>query len=233
MAKFPATGVWFPGPINTLNSSSFTFQQDFAGNPYFMGSTPGKIFFLGPNEAQNWAAPGTNLYDGAYQIVQLDSGATAANATNGLAAYFRLDSGPTQGAQPEQDYNIPTVTTEDIVTQVGGSLALFAGVFINPATLNGVANGPTPGNYCVIWVGAGRALVQYGGTMPNSPVVLGDNIEAGGHAYNSANGYGTFIDRSGSATAPTGNAVGKAVTPESLQNTGLIYVPGVITRSPF
>ncbi len=233
MARFPATGVWFPGPINTLNSPSPTFQTDFAGNPYYMGTTPGKIFFLGPQEVNNFAAPGTQLYDGAYQVVQLDSGATAANATNGLAAFFRLDSGPTQGANPESDYNIPTVTTEDIVTQIGGSLALFAGVFINPATLAGVANGPTPGNYCVIWVGAGRALINYGGTQPNSPVALGDNIEAGGHNYNSANAYGSFIDRSASTTAPTGNAVGKAASVEFPNNTGLLYIPEVITRTPF
>ncbi len=162
MARISTPGIWLPGPLNTLNSSSPTGQADIAGNPYFMGLNPGKMIVLGPNEAQSAAAAGTTLYDGAYQAVLLDSGATAAYATQGYAAFFRLDSGATQGALPETAYNVPTVTTGDQANTLGSG-SFYAGVFINPATLpSGIANGPTPGNYTMLFVGAGRAQVAVG-----------------------------------------------------------------------
>jgi hypothetical protein len=162
MAKLTTPGIWLPGPLNTVNSTSPTGQADIAGNPYYMGMNPGKIIVLGQGEAQSAAAPGTTLYDGTYQVVQLDSSATAALATQGYAAYIRLDSGATQGALPESAYNTPVVTTGDVANTLGLN-GFFAGVFINPATLpGGLANGPTPGNYTVIFVGAGRAQVAVG-----------------------------------------------------------------------
>lgn len=150
MPNVPTIGVFIPGYLNTCNSSSASGQGDVYGNVYPSGLTPGKVIELGASEARGLAAPGTTLYDGAYQWIQLDSGATAANATNGLAAYIKIPATP---------YETPTVTTAD---QATATTNLLAGVFINPATVNGVANGPTPGNWCFIFVGAGRATVQYG-----------------------------------------------------------------------
>ena len=85
MARLTTPGIWLPGPLNTINSSSSTAQADIAGNPFYMGLSPGKLVVLSTQEAQNVAAAGTlvsgsTLYDGAYQYVQLDSGATAAYA---------------------------------------------------------------------------------------------------------------------------------------------------------
>lgn len=175
MANVPTIGVFLPSFLNACNSPGPTGQTDAYGLTYPSGLNPGKVIELGPNEAQGLAAPGTNLYDGAYQWVLLDSGATAANATVGLAAYIRLDSGAVQGALPETAYNAPSVTTSDAATSSG----IFAGVFLNPATLNGQANGPTPGNWTMLFVGAGRAVVQVGTT---ATPVLGAPINAGGTA---------------------------------------------------
>jgi hypothetical protein len=162
MARISTPGIWLPGYINTCNSPSPTGAgTDAAGNPYFQGLNPGKMIVLGTDEAQNAAYPGSDIYDGSYQWVHLDSGATANLATQGYAAYLKLDSGATQGALPETDYDGFTVTTADQATAVG----LFCGVFINPATVGGVANGPTPGNWTMIFVGGGRAQVNFNGTV--------------------------------------------------------------------
>ena len=101
---------------------------------------------------------GTTLYDGAYQYVNLDSGATAAYATGGMAAFILLDQGgPIEGTLPETAYQVPTVTTADVAVALYGSVAaanaFFCGVFINPATVAGQANGPTPGNWTMIFAG--------------------------------------------------------------------------------
>ena len=159
MPNIPSIGAFIPGFLNTGNSPGPSGQQDAYGMNYPSGLTPGKVIMLDPGEAQAHAAPGTVLYDGSYQWVLLDSGATAANATQGMAAYVRLDSGPTVGALPETGYNNGSVTTYDQVTNESAA-SLFAGVFLNPATLLGQANGPAPGNYTWLFVGTGRVQVN-------------------------------------------------------------------------
>lgn len=221
MANQPTIGVFLPSFLNACNSPGPTGQQDAYGTNYPTGLNPGKMIQLGTGEAQELAAPGTTLYDGAYMWVNLDSGATAANATVGLAAYIKLDSGATQGALPETAYQGPNVTTSDQVT--GGDEAnLFAGVFINPATIGGVANTPTPGNWIMIFVGAGRAAVQIG-TATN--VNLGAPVNAGGTAgvFNTSAAFSTV------ATAPT---VAKAVTVPASTTAGVAYFSDIFYRLP-
>ena len=162
MARISTPAIWLPGFLNTCNSPTPTGAgADAAGNPYFQGLNPGKMIVLGVNEAQNVSYPNSAIYDGSYQWVMLDSGATAALATQGYAAFILLDSGATQGALPETDYDGFTVTTADQAAAVG----LFCGVFINPAMVGGVANGPTPGNWTMIFVGGGRAQVNFSDTV--------------------------------------------------------------------
>lgn len=159
MPNIPTVGVFIPnGYLNAGSSTSPSGQGDAYGNTYPSGLTPGKVIEVSPSEANSLAIPGTQLYDGAYQYVLLDSGATAALATQGFAAYVRLDPGASQTSLPMTDYENGTVTTADVAT---ADDSLFAGIFVNPATVNGVANGPTPGQYCFIFVGAGRAVTQY------------------------------------------------------------------------
>ena len=155
MPNIPSVGVFVPNGY--LNAGSFagpSGQQDAYGNNYPSGLTPGKMIMLGTAEAQGLALPGTNLYDGTYQCVLLDSGATASLATVGYAAYIKLDSGATQGALPQTEYDNLSVTTGD---QAGSTdLKFFAGIFINPATYDGVSAAPIPGQYCFIFTGAGQ-----------------------------------------------------------------------------
>ena len=95
MARISTPGIWLPGALNTVNSSSVSAQADIAGNPFWMGLNAGKTVVLSTQEAQSAAAGGTivsgsTLYDGAYQYVQLDSGATAAQALAGSPAFILL-----------------------------------------------------------------------------------------------------------------------------------------------
>jgi hypothetical protein len=176
------------------------------------------MIMLSPAEAQMQAAPGTTLYDGTYQWILLDSGATATNATAGMAAYVRLDSWPTVGALPETDYNNGSVTTYDQVSNEAAT-SLFAGVFINPATLNGVAAGPTPGNYTFLFVGAGRVQVNI---ATATGTAIGNTV-----SFNGSSNSGFTSNNSNTVDATT---LGVAVTIPSVANGCLVWVKNIIYR---
>lgn len=172
MPNIPTVGVFIPnGYLNAGSFASPSGQGDAYGNIYPSGLTPGKVIEISASEARMSAAPGTALYDGAYQCVLLDSGATAALATQGLSAWIRLDSGASQSSFPETDWENATVTTADAINTLGGAF-IQAGIFINPATISGVSNSPTPGQYCFLFVGAGRAVVQTDGAVTLTETLL-------------------------------------------------------------
>lgn len=222
MARLTTPGIWLPGQLNTINSTSQSSQADIAGNPFWMGLNAGKTVVLSTQEAQAQAATGTivggtTLFDGAYQYVQLDSGATAANATAGYAAYLLLNQGA-QGVLPETQYQVPTVTTADIANSYGLN-ALFCGVFINPSTVNGVSTAPTPGNWTMIFVGAGRVTVNVGAVA---------NVAIGDAVFPDTNHGGKF---EGTTAPPTTSTVfGQGVTAGTNGNTAVVYYPDIILR---
>jgi hypothetical protein len=213
-----AAGVFVPGFLNTCNSTSPSGQGDAYGNTYPSGLTPGKVVMLGTQEAQSLAAPTTTLFDGCYQWVLLDSGATAANALAGMAAYFRLDSGATVGSIPETDYDNLSVTTSDQVTNETAA-SLGAGVFINPATVQGVATAPTPGNWCFIFVGGGRVKVNITTATGTS---VGNSVNFNGATSNA------FVTTNDNAILTT--TLGSAVTTPSTANGAVVYCPNVRIR---
>lgn len=172
MPNIPTVGLFIPnGYLNAGSFAGGSGQSDAYGQLSYTGLAPGKVIELSASEARSVAAPGSSLYDGAYQCVLLDSSATASLATQGLAAFVRLDSGAAQGAFPETSYENGTVTTADQINILGGA-PLFAGIFINPPTLNGQSNAPVPGQYCFLFVGAGRAQVTYDGSAAAGNNVL-------------------------------------------------------------
>jgi hypothetical protein len=213
-----AAGVFLPSFLNTCNSAGPSGQTDAYGIVYPSGLTPGKVIMLAPAEAQSLAAPGTTLFDGAYQWILLDSGATAANATAGMAAYVRLDSGPTVGALPETDYAGGNVTTYDQVTNEAAA-SLFAGVFINPATVNGVAAGPTPGNYTFLFVGAGRVAVNI---ATATGTTIGNTV-----SFNGSTNSGFTSNNSNTVDATT---LGVAVSVPSVASGCVVWVKNLIYR---
>jgi hypothetical protein len=217
MPNIPTVGVFIPnGYLNAGSFISPSGQGDPYGNIYPSGLTPGKVIELSPSEARGLAAPGTTLFDGAYQCILLDSGATQANAALGMAAYFRLDSGATVGALPETDYDNGSVTTYDQVTNETAA-ALFAGVFINPATLLGQSNTPVPGQYCFLWVGAGRATINV--TSANNTPAVGDVVIPNG---SSGSGFLTYNVASVTA-AQLALQVGNMVTVPVTATPGVMY----------
>jgi hypothetical protein len=91
---------------------------------------------------------GQQLYGGIYQLVQVDSGATAANISAGRAAFLLTTA--TSGATGSG-------ATGYVVTDEANTLALtqIIGVFLNAVT---------PGNFCFVQV-HGRAPVKYRATV--------------------------------------------------------------------
>lgn len=220
MANQPTIGVFIPTFLNASNDASDTGQADVYGNVYPSGLNKGKLIELGPTEAKNLSLPGTTLYDGAYMRVQLDSSATAANATAGMAAYIKLDSGATAGALPETAYEGAIVTTYDQVT--GASAAsLLAGVFLNPASLSGQSYTPTPGNWIFIFVGAGRVQVNI---ATATGTAIGNTVAANGSTNS-----GFTSNNSNAVDATT---LGVAVTAPSTANGAVVYAKNIIYRLP-
>ena len=228
MARISTPGIWLPGALNTVNSNSVSAQADIAGNPFWMGLNAGKLVVLSTQEAQAQAATGTivsgsTLYDGSYQYVQLDSGATAAYATAGMAAFILLDQGAVQGTSPENAYPVPVVTTADVAVAVYGSVALanafFCGVFINPSTVNGASTAPTPGNWTMIFAGAGRVAVNVGSV---ASVTLGQSV------FPDTTSHGKFESTANKPVTP--GAAGIAMSTATNGNQAIAYYPDVIFR---
>jgi hypothetical protein len=223
MARISTPGIWLPGPLNTINSPSSTAQADIAGNPFYMGLNPGKLVVLSTQEAQSVAAAGTlvsgsTLYDGSYQYVQLDSGATAAYALAGSPAFILLNQGATEGTLPETAYGVPVVTTADVANSLGLK-SLFCGVFINPSTVNGASTAPTPGNWTMIFSGGGRVAVNVGSVA---------NVAVGNFVFPDTNNAGKF---QGSSTANT--AAGKqgiGVSAGTSGNQAVAYYSDIIFK---
>jgi hypothetical protein len=216
MANSPTVGVFIPGGyLNTCNSSNTTGASDAYGNSYPTGLNAGKMIELGDNEAANLTAPqssqvsagGNPLMGGAYQWVNVDSGASAANVIPGNAAYIKLDSGATAGALPETDYSGYVVTDYSHLD----AASLFAGVFLNAIT---------PGNWGFIWVGAGRATVNIGTANSTS---LGAIVNAG----DAAGGFSTAT-----GTTPSTTTIGTAVTTPAAGKTAVVYSPNIFYRLP-
>ena len=188
MARLTTPGIWLPGPLNTINSSSPTAQADIAGNPFFMGLNPGKLVVLSTQEAQNvggsWVA---TLYDGSYQYVQLDSGATAAYALAGSPAFMLLDQGAAEGTLPETAYQCAgCYHGRSWRTTSWPRNPFFCGVFINPSTVTGRQTAPTPGNWTMIFAGGGRVAVNVGSVA---------NVAVGNFVFPDTNHLGKFEGR--------------------------------------
>ena len=81
------------------------------------------------------------------------------------------------------------------------------------------ANGPTPGNWTMIFAGAGRATVNVGSVA---------NVALGNAVFPDTNHLGKF---EGAADFPaTPGKVGIAVSPGTSGNTAVAYYPEIILR---
>ena len=207
MPTLPTVGVFLPGKLNAVNTPSFLGAQDAYGTNYPTGLVSGKAIELSFKEAQDLQAGPPSieqLYEGAYQFVQVDSGAVAAEVNTGLAAFYKLPNpaAPVAG--------IGTVTSESSVSPVA-SKSLFAGVFLNPIP---------PGNYGFIFVGAGRVNVTFKTTLGTAGQ-QGNTAVVGG-------GAGTFDG--GSATAILATTVGLQTVAASGGGTSPIYIRELLYR---
>lgn len=212
MANNPTVGVFIPGNyINQCNSPYPTGAGDVYGNSYPTGLNVGKQIEIGTTLAQTMTNPaGANqLFEGAYQWIQVDSGATAANVQPSLAAFIKLDPGGTAGVEPENGWQQMTVTDQSHAD----SINLWAGVFIEAIP---------PGNYGFIFVGGGRVETTFTTTTGTT---LGSIVNIG------ATGNGTF-DTIASTGNLLGTSVGIAVTAPVAAGTSATYMPVIRQRIP-
>ena len=209
MANEPTQGIFLPNKLNACNTPWSTGAADPTGTQVLpTGLTPYKVIMLGFTEAQNLQVgppSGEQLYEGAYQWVQVDSGAVAIEVNTGLAAYYKL---PNPAAPVTA---LTTITSESAVSPVAGK-NLFAGVFLNPIT---------PGNWGFIFAGAGRVNVTFRQALTNGSPAQGDVVNVGG-------GQGTFDD--GSATTVVAKTIGYATVAPTANGTSPIDIRGLIYR---
>ena len=216
MANNPTVGVFIPGNyLNACNSAYVTGAGDTYGNSYPTGLTIGKQIEIGTQQAKSLTSPASanQLFEGAYQWIQVDSGATAAYVQPGRAAFLKLDPGGTAGIEPEPGFPQFTVTSQD----KADADALWAGVFIEAIPV---------GNYGFIFVGGGRVEVNYAASL-TAGQAIGDVIGV----KNGNNGL--FDDQVAAATGTwTTLSVGLAVTAPVVNGTSAIYMPTIRERIP-
>jgi hypothetical protein len=210
MANVPTQGVFLPAKLNACNFPTSTGAVDSTGTQVLpTGLTPYKVIELGFAEAQalQVAPPSVEqLFEGAYQWVQVDSGAVAAEVNAGLAAYYKL---PNPAAPVTA---LTTITSESSVSPAA-SKSLFAGVFLNPIT---------PGNWGFIFVGAGRVNATFKTTLGTNGA-QGNTVVVGG-------GAGTFDG--GSASTELATTIGLQTVAASGGGTSTIYCRELFYRIP-
>ena len=135
------------GPGNQTSQPSVYCSSDDVGKRLYIPQRDISMYFLPAN--------GT-CFAGMYQLVKVDSGATAANVAVGKVAYY-LDSGLSSFA----------VTDEAHAT----SNAVAVGFFLNSIT---------PGNYGFIFIGGGKVNAAFKAGITNGTPAAGDNVVAGG-----------------------------------------------------
>lgn len=214
MANIPSVGVFIPG--NYLNQCQSTNQfgaGDAYGNVYPTGLTLGKMIQIGTQAAQSLTNPaGANqLFEGSYQWIQVDSGATAANVQPGRLAFMKLDPGGTAGVQPETGFINFITTSQD----QADANTLWCGVFIEAIT---------PGNFGFIFVGGGRVEANYASSLTNGAPAIGDRVGV------KTSGAGLWDDIG--ATTSSGLTVGTAVVAPVANGTSAVYMRDISYRIP-
>ena len=216
MPQQPTFGSYTPTYINACNSPSKSGAwNQFSNAPIPTGLVPYRVISLSFSEAQALQAPSPSieqLFEGDYQWVQVDSGATQSEVATGKAAYYKI-----QTASNSVDALV-TVTGE-----TGSSQSTpFAGVFLNPISVTnslGLANG----NWGWIFVGQGRVNVLYKSSLTSSPGAIGDQVAYGG-------GSGTFDDIGAQSVTPTAKVVGSAIVAPAANGTSPIFIRDPLFR---
>lgn len=203
----PANGALNAIMVPTLGEVSSYFANIGATSPPQYGSQDdlGKKVCISITEIGSYTntANGT-LYEGVYQVVQIDSSANVSECGVGMSAYHKF--------LPTSGQNIVTNYSQAVNYQ---STIFFAGVFLTP--------NPVAGNYTVIFVGGGRVNVSYKAGITNGAPAIGDNVNA-----NVAGGF--FDDVSAAATGQTNYVVGNATIAPASSTLSPIYIAQVIDR---
>lgn len=167
-----AQGIQFTSYIPTSlvgnNSPSPTLAAEaVTGLPIATGAFPGNVFYLTEAQANQLSqstvnsAPALRCHAGWYMVVQVDSGATAANITAGAI-----------GAQPRiptsQLAEVASIPPSAVVTD-GSYAAAIGTIGINPVVF---LNAVTPGNFTIVQI-AGDAHVLLAASQTT---VVGDAL---------------------------------------------------------
>jgi hypothetical protein len=157
--------LWNPANValNNINvpvlgqiSAFFSNIGATSGPNYGSQDDLGKKVAVGLDAIANYTyTTNGTLYEGVYQLVQLDSAATAANVGVGKVAYWLI-----------------TATGQYVVTDSAHatSTTMPAGIFLNSVT---------PGNYTAIFVGGGRVSALFTASLTTAGAI-GNNVAVGG-----------------------------------------------------
>jgi hypothetical protein len=144
--------------------------------------------------------PNGTLFGGVYQLVKVDSGATAAQVAVGHAAFLKVSGAAT--------YSVTAESQAD-------SIALFAGVFLNTIT---------PGNYGAILV-SGKVNALFKTSITNGAPAVGDGVFVGG-----GSGLFDDLTAGTITIAQTCDLIGKALVAPASTTMSAIQIQNVIGR---
>jgi len=189
--------VTLPGEVSPFFSTLGSPGQVTYGSQ----DDTGKRIALTLGEIANYTyTTNGTLYEGVYELVQVDASATAANIYTGACAYYLFSN----------------ITSSWVVTDSAHatSVSIPAGTFLNAVT---------PGNYTAIFVGGGRVNVKYTASLTNGSPAIGDVVVVNGATA------GSYDDPT-STTAVLTTFFGIATVAPASAGLTACYVKNVITR---
>lgn len=178
--------------VNNINVSSLGQISTVAPGPVNYGGQDdwGKRIEISNDDIKTYTnTTNGTLYGALYQMVQVDSGATAANVKTGTMAFLK---------DQVAGVGTPVVTSEDKATAAD----IVAGIFLNAIA---------PGNYGVICV-AGKVNALFAGSFTNAGGAIGDLVGAG-------KGSGALDDIAAKGGTVTGYVIGEALAAPVISTT--------------
>jgi len=190
MAQGIQVTSYIPTSLVGVNSASPTLAAEaVTGLPISTGAFPGNVFYLTETQANQLSqttvnsAPLMYCHAGWYMVVQVDSGATAANIVQGaIGAQKAIPTTPATSTT--------SIPSQAVVTDASNVLSLGQ----NPVVF---LNAVTPGNYTIVqiagdghvWLAASQTTVVGSALLSTSS----GNVDAGGSTTLTAANIGTVV----------------------------------------
>ena len=206
---------YVPQNLIGVNSASKTLSAEVVtGTPIATGAVPGESFFISAKQATQLSTVYFPVYEGWYRVVQIDTGATAANvqfgSIGGQVTLAKGDNVVTDQA------NVLKPGIAPVVFLAGGCGLLVSGAFVPDLPL------VTPGYYTIVQ-DAGDASVLL---AANQAVSVGDVLVGAAGVGTVTKPAATVLEVVNTLPTIVGVAEAAVTTPAALTGASVVAASG-------